>query len=763
MIETNSKKSDISWQEKFHKLPLEVRRWGAWVTELGLIVASGAVPLGIGWYTNEQTASKLVPLNSALVITQDAIAQTLGLPVYQKKRQVAPATNFWWTVALVSPLVLTSWQLYRMGVKGQTLPKSWFSVQVVKAPGINPGIKRVLLREIIGRSGLLIVIAFTVWRYTGAYPDLEVLTGLIGLLLVADTLPACFDSQRQTLHDKLAGTLVLDATKANKPISGIFPPSPPHWLLQKKGKNRLTNRQGQQTSSHSAASLIWRKISQYPRRSLLVLFILSMAAIAATFATTQIYVQNQTNRRISEKQKNELFLSLVKQLNTTSNDPVLERQAVILALAANKEDPRIVRLLVDLMAQEKDPVIINLIQQSIVKFGITALPELHQSNQNLSKEFVVQQASYSTEKDQTTLFQKTLNKTGNSQDIKTIKGEIIEDQDHFLLISLKLRATQEAIAKILTLQVSADKAINLSQVNLSQSNNNQIDSSSSSQTNSNPDMRAFKLILEEKDLSKINFNGANLTGASLQGSQFWSAGKDGLWQTFDDAIADLSNAELKQVNLTGANLSHVSLENSNLSHTILNQANLFQAYLTGANLSSTKLIGANLQQSVLKAATLAGADLTEANLSRTNLQAASLSRVNAVGTQLTLANLTSTDWRKADLSMANLHEAKLQNANLSSTKLVGTNLRNAQLKNANLQNADLKMADLRGSNLDGADFQGVRFVATSPSRPDQFVKSSPNLAMGTRVLGVDFSKVKNLSNEQLTYICSQRGRHPRCQ
>ncbi|HEY9850208.1 MAG TPA: pentapeptide repeat-containing protein [Leptolyngbyaceae cyanobacterium] len=749
MLEQNSQLTEVSRQERFRKLPLEVRRWGAWVTELGLIVASGAIPFGIGWYVNSPTAKRLVPLNPVLVVTQNAIAQTLGLPVYQKKRQVAPATNFLWTAALVAPLALTSWQLYRLAVKGQTLPKSWFGVQVVKAPGINPGIKRILLREAIGRSSLLIVIAFTVWRYTGAYPDLEVLTGLIGLLLVADTLPACFDSRRQTLHDKIAGTLVLDASKANQPISGIFPPSPPHWLIKKQGDRGINNRKGQQVPSRRVGDLVGQWIIQYPWRSLMVLFILSMVAMTATFATFQIYVQNETNRRISEQHKNEVFLSLVKQLNSTSNGTSQEKQVAILALAANKEDPRVVRLLVNLIKQEKDPEIISLIQQSLVRIGWAALPELHQLNQTLTKELSFQQSRYSPEKEKLNLSQ--------NPPVATSKDRREEEslKDSLLLISLQLRATQEAIAQILNLEISSEKFLDLSQSDLGKTNINQIEA--------DLNITSFKFVLNQKDLSRINFSGANLTGASFQGSQFWGAGKDGLWQTFDDAIADLSNAELKQANLSGANLNHVSLENSNLSHAILDRANLSQAYLTDANLSSAKLIGANLQQSVLKNATLTGADLTEANLNRTNLQAASLSRVSAVGTQLSFANLTRSDWRKSDLSMANLSEAKLQNANLSSTKLVGTNLRNARLENANLQNADLKMADLRGANLDGADFEGVSFIPISPSRPDQFVKSTPNLASGTRVIGVDFSKVKNLNSEQLTYICSQKGRHPRCQ
>ena len=87
--------------------------------------------------------------------------------------------------------------------------------------------------------------------------------------------------------------------------------------------------------------------------------------------------------------------------------------------------------------------------------------------------------------------------------------------------------------------------------------------------------------------------------------------------------ADLSNVDLRKVNLHLANLAMVDLSGANLSL---------------ANLSGADLTGANLR----------GADLTEANLTGTDLS----------GIDLTDADLRSADLRRADLSGANLRRTK---------------------------------------------------------------------------------------------------------
>lgn len=744
MLRKDTNPSEMSWQKRLHKLPLGVRRCGAWVVEVSLIVASGVVPFSIGSYAEKHLASEPVPLNPVLATTQEAIAQTLALPLYQKNREVAPATNILWTAALVAPLLVASWQLYRLGVSGQTPPKRWFGVQVVTEEGDPPGLRRALVREGLGRWGLSVGIGLAVWRYMGAYPDLSALTGLLGLLLLGDGLSANLNRRRRTLHDTIAGTFVVDAAKAEGVLPGTFPPSPPRWLMEKQD-SRVAQEQGSTGAFPLGTSSTWGWMRRHPLLSLAILFALSTIVVTGAFVAAQIYSQTLENRLLSQYQKNKVFIALTQQITATANGTLAERQAAILALGSTKEDLRVIRLLVDLLAQEKEPKAIETIKQVLVRIGPDALPELQRSNQTLAKELDSVKVSNTQKQEGADLSKQSVPQDNKNEPTKDVDEEISKNPS--ALARLRLHATQEAIANILTLNNNPATLKDLSHTRLGQA------------LGSAP----FALVLDKIDLSGINFRGAMLTGASFQGSRFIGAGKDYRLGTFDDLTTDLSGAELKQANLTGAILSHVSMENASLIRATLNQANLFQARLKSANLSSAKLIGASLQQAVLEKASLTGADLTEANLYQANLHGASLTRVSAVGTQLQFADLTQSDWREADLSVANLTRANLNNANLSSTRLKGTNFSGTQLQNVSFRNADLSMADFRGANLEGADFQGAIFAAPKqPTGQDQFIQT-PNISTGPRVKGVNFNKAKNLDAEQLAYICAQGGRHDRCQ
>jgi uncharacterized protein YjbI with pentapeptide repeats/uncharacterized RDD family membrane protein YckC len=712
-------------------LSLSLRRCGAWVVEVSLIVTSSVVPFSIGLYA--QSYDSRSPLNPLLQTTYKAIAPTLALPA-RHNQKVTPATNVLWTVALFAPLALASWQLYRLGKTGQTLPKRWFGVKVVTILGAPPGLARVLLREAVGRWGLPVSVAFLIWRFVGGYPSFSVMAVLSGFMVLGAGAIALFSPSRRTLHDRLAKTRVLDAHKTT-PIPTIgFPPAPPRWLNQTNGNGiHLTqphptpnSRLESDPNFYSQASrkrvkdtTKWQRLRQFwVQNSIpawLTVSFASLVGLWGSYVGLQIYTQTQVHQRELEQQKNQVFIALVQQLSATTTAAPEERQAAILALAAAGDDPRVVRLMGDLLTQEKNPTAIAAIEQVFVRIGTVGLPELQRLNQSLSQQLE--------------------------------KERYDVDPQEYRLVQQRLAVTKVAIANILTLDSNHLHNIDLSRTNLSQST----------------DIQAlFALVLDNMDLSGVNFQAASLTGASFEGTRFWGAGNDGHLGTFDDSFADLSGADLKEANLTGAVLNNVSMENTNLIHGILNQANLSQASLTGAKLSSAKLIGASLRQATLEKASLTGADLTEADLTQANLHGALLGRVSAVGTKLESADLRVSDWRGADLSGANLSRAKLQNANLSDTRLAGTNFHKAELQGASFRNANLSMADLQGANVAGADFQGAIFAVTRALPPDQFIQTQPDISISARVKGVDFTTAKNLDQRQLAYICAQGGRHPRC-
>jgi len=105
----------------------------------------------------------------------------------------------------------------------------------------------------------------------------------------------------------------------------------------------------------------------------------------------------------------------------------------------------------------------------------------------------------------------------------------------------------------------------------------------------------------------------------------------------DCGVFDISNTNLRLVDLRFAILTGAIISNSNLSY----------ANLSGANLSYTDLSGANLRKARLKDADLSdadlrGADLRGADLSGANLIGADLRGVNLIGTDLSGATLSST-------------------------------------------------------------------------------------------------------------------------
>ncbi|MBD2438893.1 pentapeptide repeat-containing protein [Nostoc sp. FACHB-110] len=701
----DSQPSQSKAPTKANSLPLVTRRFAAWATEIALLATSSLLPYGLGTYINSRSDINRVPLNPILVVTERAIARPLALPVSFGIPNVAWPTNYLWMLALIAPVTLSWWQLYLLAKTGTTLPKRWFGVRVVNEQGKAPGLGAVIAREGIGRWSVPVSIAYILWRYSFAYPNLSLFTFLAVLMVLGESLALPSRQGRRALHDWVAGTDVIDA---NRPIG--------------RGALVKTNEpEAQTTASETAAPLtgsetklptLWRRLRQNSNLTLFIVTLASMTAVLATLIGTQVYIQTQQSQRTTKEINSQKFLELVKQLSPNSGASVEERQSTILAMGG-LNDPQSIQFLSDLLVNETNPALLDTIQQALTTVGISAIPELKNKNQFLANE---------------------LESATSPQDRE--------------LRQKRLQLNQQTINKILSVYSGKVVGLDLNRTNLSQS---QTAGSSS-----------FNLILDNIDLAGVKFKSANLNQANFKGSRFRSVGEDKRWDTYDDAIADLSQAQLQQANLTDANLSRVSLTGADLSRATLNRANLNNARLIGTNLSSAQLVGADLREAVLENASLTGADLGDAKLNEANLYAARLGRVIAIGTQLSFANLAKTDWQASDLSGAYLDQANLSNANLSATRLTGAILRSAQLENADLRNSDLSFADLRGANVAGADFKDAVLAPSKQDPADQFVQTPDTGTVSAVVKGVDFSQAKNLDAKQLAYICTQGGIHPRC-
>jgi uncharacterized protein YjbI with pentapeptide repeats/uncharacterized RDD family membrane protein YckC len=694
---------DPSWQAKSKQMPLLVRRCGAWAVEISFLAASALVPYSIGALVNREVQT--VPLNPSIAAASETVSRTLGIPVRDRNPRVAPLTNLFWSGALMAPAILAAWQLFLLAKTGQTLPKRWFGVKVVKSSGTPPGLLRALIRESLGRWGVPLGVAYGSWRLSGAFPDLIVLGGLSGLAMLADGAVA-FRYKRQTGHDRIANTLVVSdrSTEVGDPVKTR------EWTEEDAAIASLVLTP--ETGDRENPTL-WNWMRQHPGIILLTVTLGSAGLILTLFVGTQIYIQNQANLRDSRQRDDEVFLALVSKLSPAEANGASGRRSAILALGT-VEDSRAIPLLADLLAQEENRTMLDAIQQALVSTGPSSLPYLQRLNQALS----------------------------NDLDSLRFGGKASERERE--LAASRQRTVQRATAKILTVYSSQLNGADLSRTDLAQS------ASGPAQ---------FTLVLDKVDLSGIKLKNSNLTNASLQGTRFYGTGEDRRPGTFDDWISDLSGANFEGANLTGASLNSAVMNRTTFVRAVLNKANLSSGNLNSANFSSALLIGASLQQAMLKDASFTGADIGSANFSEANLSGARLGKVKAQGAQLPLTNLEKSEWQGADLSGADLNGANLQKADLSSTKLANANLRDTRLQDANLRNADVSSADFRGANLAGANFQGAVFAGKEAS--DRFIQSPPGAKSG-RLQGVDFAEAKNLESNQIAYICLQGGFHPKC-
>ena len=709
---------------------LAVRRIGAWAIEVAILAGSAGVPFALGHYATEQYDRKPVPLNPALKATEETVARTLAIPSYQRPTAIAPLTNLFWSIALVTPIAVGGAQLYLLATTGQTTPKRWLGVRVLTATGRSPGSARLVLREGVGRWGLPMVLGYWIWRITGAFPDVQILLALVGALVAADGLSGRFGTRGRTLHDRLAGTYVVDAHSTTL-VGGELPPrrswAAAAWAWVELAKYAIAG--GRTTdqartisppSNHRAKSLIvsyqtdwlWYWMRRNPGAAIVTAAAIGSSLVLGTFVATQIYIQKQNNLRAFEAQDKQQLLELVNKYGRNAPD---ERRGAILAIGSVRDRNPELLLLANFLGQEDDPAMLESIQQALSSAGVAALPYLQQLNRALRADLdAFSQGS---------------------------------DRQARNRVALRLRATQRAIAKILRLDGPGATEVDLSKIHLGE-------------TSDGP--AQFSLVLDLADLSGFNLRSAILTGASFKGTQFHTAGDDGRLGTFDDRTADLSGAALKGANLSNANLSGSSLVRTSLVRTVANRTNFSGAQLLGANLSGTQAIAADWTGADLSEASVTGGDLSNGIFDRAVLHGLKGTQTNAVSSRFQDADLSQSVWRGSDLSVADFNRADLSEADLSESNLSESNLQGADLSRASLKGSNLTRSDLRGSNLDGADFENVLLAPAPTQTEGGFVEGPPTDGESAVIRNVDFSQVKNLSARNIAYICTQGGIHPQC-
>ncbi|MEM9007758.1 MAG: pentapeptide repeat-containing protein, partial [Cyanobacteria bacterium P01_F01_bin.86] len=626
--------------------------------------------------------------------------------------KVTPTTNILWSVALGLPLALAVAHLYGISRNGRSWPKRWLGVQVLAVNGKLPGWRRSLLREGLGKWGGPIAVAYGVWQISGGFPTLAVLGGLGLLSILGESLTGLGNRPRRSWHDWIAGTCVVDQqTGAIIRLSSLWEEASPHTTANYDNSQALV----WQAAYGGLTSVVldpvgseWNRHQRIQPSGLgLGLGVLLLLGGLAGVGCYHLYTTTVAADADAEK----LYVNLLATLTHPEIDAA-SRQTAALALG-NLTDDRVAPLLVDLLAQTENPQWLDTLQQALIAQGPDAIPPLRRLNQSLAADRSSQNSS----------------------------------ARHHVL-TMRLQTVNRILVRLVLLQASDhDPMLDLSRLHLGYLSSHQ---------------GQFTLSLKNQDLSGIQWQGTILNSAQLQGATFFSAGRDGHLDTYDDRIADLSGADLTNANLTNADLSLSRLVGSSLLNTVLNRANLTLADLTRANLENAQLIQANLSQAHLVEARLSNADLTAAQLLGANLENARLSEINAASAQMVGALMQGISAKSANLMDTDLSGAMLENADLAGGYLKGANLSNANLQNANLRNADLRDVTLQGANLNGVNFAGAILTEPSGAANQDFVRALPGFLAGNKLTGVDFTGAQNLEPEQLNFICTRGGIHPTC-
>lgn len=677
------------------------RRLVAWGLEAGLVWGSVAIP----WYLTQSATPRLQQQRAAQTLIENAPAfeadATLqATPTSSPNSRVDPedlGTAPRWRWLWLLPVAVCATQLYGLRTTGQTLPKTWLGLKVIDAQGDPPTGPQILVRELAGRWGSPLLLTYGLhlagWG-VGVGPAAMLFT-----LLQGST--SLFNRTGRATYDYLAGTQVVMVAAGNQPRA-----SAPTTTDETGGLTALVLVPGATTP---AAGYGWQlRLGHWwpwARRGLLIG--LGMGGVVALVGFGSRFAPQYAQPTAAPS--DDVFLALVDQLSQGSQT-LAARQATSLALAST-QDPRAVRLLVDLLSQSQDAAFLPTLQQGLITLGPSALPSLCQLNQTLAN------------------------------DLKALPP------DQRTEVALRQKTVQQTINKLVLVHSGQLAGTRLSHTDLAQV----IDGPA-----------AFTLVLEQQTLAGIDWRNAGLLGARFRKSRFFDPGEDGHLDTADDLTTDLSGSDLTAASLVNAWVRQGQFRSASLLRANLSNIRAELSDFTGANLSSAQLIQANLQQAVLEGASLVGADLTNASLHQSSLEGSRLQQVTAIGASFIQANLTAADAPDADFSEADFTDAVLAGANLRGSRLQQANLTGANLEQANLTGANLHQAQLQGANLTGADLTNTQFAPTDAIGSDSFIATTPQAGARGQLTGVNFSEALNLAPDQVDYICSQGGIHPAC-
>lgn len=130
---------------------------------------------------------------------------------FEKVDPSSTAINAFWGCVVAIPVAYVIYFLLAWGWKGQTVGQSVMQVLVVRSDGRNLGILGAIVR-VLGLLVYVLVLAaggVAAWAVRESTFLAAVAIFVAFLLAAAGILWAAFDRRRRTVHDRLAGTIVV--------------------------------------------------------------------------------------------------------------------------------------------------------------------------------------------------------------------------------------------------------------------------------------------------------------------------------------------------------------------------------------------------------------------------------------------------------------------------------------------------------------------------------------------------------------------------
>jgi uncharacterized RDD family membrane protein YckC len=173
-----------------------------------------AVPLRYAAFESRVTAGILDVLVLFIIASLLVTAGSLVVLISSDFEQVDPSTTsiniFWSCVGAIFPATIL---YFFVGLcwRGQTIGKGVMQIMVIRSDGRPLGVLGAVSRVI----GQLVYVLFALGGVLAAFAlrdsalQAAIATGVAFLLIAAGFLLAVFDSHRRTLHDRIAGTIVV--------------------------------------------------------------------------------------------------------------------------------------------------------------------------------------------------------------------------------------------------------------------------------------------------------------------------------------------------------------------------------------------------------------------------------------------------------------------------------------------------------------------------------------------------------------------------